>query len=360
MITRSRTSRSTTLFALLFTLLLAPVSAQDATPAATLGIPEIITNAAVVTPAARTNLGWDQQAADSLDVVAKELSITSQVAENAGWDDITPLLKDLKQDGAQLIICHADVYQNVCPEFAAAEGVKVAVIENPGAVSPLVSDIETEAQEVAYLAGVLAGLLTTSGTVGIVTSGEPPTWNYMTVGFAEGLKATNPDANLLYNVIGEGAYDDAAGAKRVTEQQLAAGADIIFGMGDGASFGMIEAIRGFNEKAESKDHPVRFIDVIGDKSADFSDVLLTSVVFDYSGIYKEMITDSAAGTFGKVYTMNIANDGVRLLDLPASVPQDVQDKIEQTRQQIVNGAIKVPAVADADGVDATLKELGYK
>ncbi len=86
----------------------------------------------------------------------------------------------------------------------------VAVIENPDAVSPgLVSDIETQAQEVAYLAGVLAGKETKSGTVGIVVSGEPPTWNYMTVGFAEGLKAANADAKLLYSVIGEAAYDDA-------------------------------------------------------------------------------------------------------------------------------------------------------
>ena len=57
----------------------------------------------------------------------------------------------------------------------------------------------------------------------------------MTVGFAEGLKAVQRQrASLLYSVIGEDAYDDSAGAKRVTEQQLAAGADIIFGMGDGA------------------------------------------------------------------------------------------------------------------------------
>ena len=127
------------------------------------------------------------------------------------------------------------------------------MIENPKAVEPeLVSDIETQAQEVAYLAGVLAGQMTKTGRSAIVVSGEPPTWNYMTVGFAEGLKATNGSAKLLYSVIGEAAYDDSAGAKRVTEQQLAAGADIIFGMGDGASFGMIEAIRDFN-----KDHDGR-------------------------------------------------------------------------------------------------------
>ena len=279
-----------------------------------------VTTVALITPASRTNLGWDQQAADGLEAVAKAMNIRAEIQENAGYDDITPSLKDLKDDGAQLIICHASGYQTTCPEFAAEENVPVAVIENAKAVKPnLVSDIESQAQEVAYLAGVLAGRMTKTGTVGVVVSGEPPTWNYMTVGFAEGLKAANGSAKLLYSVIGDDAYDDSAGAKRVTEQQLAAGADIIFGMGDGASFGMIEAIRDFNK--DHKDAPGRFIDVIGDKHEDYSDVLLTSVLFDFGPTYKAMIEDLKAGTFGKVYTLNVQNGGIKLLDLGDDVPQ---------------------------------------
>ncbi len=314
---------------------------------------------ALVTPASRTNLGWDQQAADGLDAVAGELEIEAKIQENGGYDDITPILKDLKDDGAQLIICHASGYQTTCPEFAAAEGVPVAVIEHPNSVVPnLVSDIETQAQEAAYLAGVLAGRTTKTGTVGVVVSGEPPTWNFMTVGFAEGLKASNGSANLLYSVIGENAYDDSAGAKRVTEQQLAAGADIIFGMGDGASFGMIEAIRDFNE--EHEDAPAKFIDVIGDKSEEYGDVLLTSVLFDFAPTYKQMITDLGAGTFGKVYTLNLQNNGVRLLDLPEDTDQTIKDAVTKAQEEIIAGKIRVSAVADAEGVRAKLQELGYR
>ncbi len=317
-----------------------------------------VTTVAVVTPGAITNLGWDQQAADSLNAVAATLGIEALVAENGGYGDITPILKDLQADGAQLIICHASGYQTTCPDFAAAEGVPVAVVENPGAVTPgLVSDIETQAQEVAYLAGVAAGMSTKTGTVAIVVSGEPPTWNFMTVGFAEGLKASNPEAKLLYSVIGEAAYDDSAGAKRVTEQALAAGADIVFGMGDGASFGMIEAIRDFN--AANPDAPARFIDVIGDKSQDYADVLLTSVVFDYTALYTEMVNDLEAGTFGKTYTMNVANDGVRLLDLPEGTDPALVDAIATAKQDIIDGKIVVSVIGETDPMKARLAELGY-
>ncbi len=331
----------------------APAIAQDATP---VGEPGVST-AAVITPGARTNLGWDQQAADAMDAVAERLGITSIVAENGGYDDITPALGDLADDGAELIVCHASGYQTTCPDFAATNDVYVAVIENPDAVTDNVADIETQAQEVAYLAGVLAGLTTTSGTVGVVVSGEPPTWNYMTVGFAEGLSASNPDASLIYSVIGEAAYDDAAGASRVTEQQLAAGADIIFGMGDGASFGMIEAIRAFNE--ENPETPAWFIDVIGDKSAEYSDVLLTSVLFDYTGIYEQLIVNAGTEEFGQVYTMDVSNGGVRLLDLPDSVAADVQEAVKTAEAEIVDGTLSVSAIGDAEGMQARLAELGY-
>ena len=338
------------------TALAGPIAAQNATPAASPGAGVTVDQIAVVTPASRTNQGWDQQAADAVEAVAEEAGIEAVVAENAGYEDITPILRDLAAGGADLIICHASGYQTVCPEFAAESGVPVAVIENPGAVSPgLVADIETQAQEVAYLAGVLAGEVTETGTVGVVVSGEPPTWNYMTVGFAEGLQAANPDDTMLYSVIGEAAYDDAAGAKRVTEQQLAAGADVIFGMGDGASFGMIQAIEEHN--AQEGATKAWFIDVIGDKKAEHGDVLLSSVLFDYTGIYKQMLDDLANGTFGDVYTMDVKNGGVRLLDLPEDLKQDAKDAVAEAEKAIVDGSITVSAISDAEEMKAKIAEL---
>lgn len=316
-----------------------------------------VTTVGLVTPASRTNQGWDQQAADGIEVVAERLGIEAIVVENGGYGDVKPILQDLADSGAQMIVCHASGYQTTCPEFAADEEIPVVVTENAAAVTEgLVSNFETQAQEVAYLAGYLSGLLTTTGTVAVVVSDEPPTWNFMSVGFAEGLKASRPDARLLYSVIGTAAYDDSAGAKRVTETVLASGADIVFGMGDGATFGMVEAVAAHNEA--NPDGPARFIDVIGDKSATQPrELLLTSVVFDYTGIYEQMIRDLDAGGFGQNYVMNIENGGVRLLALPDDVPQAVKDQVATVQQQIIDGTITVSAIGDAEGVNARLDEL---
>src|SRR5680860_1357834 len=102
---------------------------------------------AIVTPASRTNQGWDQQGVDNLVEVGESLDIEVEVVENAGYDDITPVLNDLAEDGTDLIFCHASGYQTVCPEFAHASGVPVVVIENPGAVADnLIAPSDTHAQ----------------------------------------------------------------------------------------------------------------------------------------------------------------------------------------------------------------------
>lgn len=326
---------------------------EGAAPAEVVG--EAVEQVAVLLPASQTDQGWNQQGADSLlAAAANREGVTVEIAENLGYDDITPVLRDLADRDFDLVICHASGYQTVCPEFAQANGIRVAVVENPGAVSPLVADVESQAQEVAYLAGVLAAEVTETGTVGIVTSGEPPTWNFMTVGFAEGVAATNPDVEVLYGVIGEAAYEDAAGAKRTTESQLAAGADIIFGMGDGASFGMLQAIQEHNAESDTK---AWFIDVIGDKREAFSEVLLTSVLFDYSGIYEQLIADIETGDFGRVYTMDVASGGVRLLDPPPEISAEAQAAVEAAREAILSGEITVSAIADAEEMRMRLKQL---
>ncbi len=317
-----------------------------------------IDRVAIVTPASRSNQGWDQQGVDTLEAVGKAKGLKVDVVENAGYDDITPILDDLKNDGTDLIFCHASGYQTVCPEFAAESEISVVVIENPKAVSPgLVADIETQAQESSFLAGIVSGLETKTGTVAIVVSGQPPTWNYMAAGFAEGLHAVNPEAKLLYQVIGEAAYDDAPNAKRVTESVIAAGADIVFGMGDGASFGMVQAINDHNSQNASG-APVQFIDVIGDKSGtDAGKFLLTSVLFDYTGAYTAMLDGLEHGLFGEVYTMNLENGGVHLLDLGDRVKPETAKAVADYQQQIIAGKVKVSAIPDADGLRKLLDQL---
>ena len=306
-------------------------------------------------PETGTDKGWNEQAKVGLENIGKKYGIKIILAEALGYGDIKPTLRDLVKKKCELIITHASGYQTVAPEVAKETGVKMTTVENHKDITPgLISDIDTDPGPGAYLAGILAGRMTRSNVVGIVVSDEPPTWNRMSAAFAQGLKSTNPDAKLLYSVIGEDAYADAAGAKRNTEDQIAVGADIIFGQGDGASFGMLQAC---SIKKARDGGKVWFIDVIGNKrSIDRADVLLSSLLFNFSVVYDEIIQSIIDGTFGKQHWISVSNGGILLLKPNKAVSQKVKEEIETARSKILSGDINVVDIAVASDLHKYLAE----
>jgi simple sugar transport system substrate-binding protein len=329
------------------------VAGDDA--AAATGGSEVL-KIAVAAPEEGNDFGWNQQGVDGAIAAAAAFGIEIEVADGLGYDDVRPVLRELADDGADLIIAHASGFNTAGPEIAAEFGVPVAIVDNPGAtVAGLVADYTTSPHEGAYLAGFLAAKSSRLGKLGIVVSGEPPSWNSQSAGFADGARSADPGVELLYAVIGPAAYSDAAGANRVTTALIAAGADIIFGQGDGASFGMLEAIE-TNEAADGG--KVLFIDVIGNKSSiDDGGHLLSSVLWDFSGAFERMITDIGAGTFGNTnYDLGLADGSVDLLQTDL-IPADLWAEVQDLKQQILGGSVVVENIADADGVHARMSSV---
>ena len=233
------------------------------------------------------------------------------VAQGLGYGDVRPTMRELATDGASLLIAHASGYNTAAPEIGAEMKVPVAIVDTPNALKAgMVADYTLSGHTGAYLAGRLAGKMTRTKTVGIVVSGEPPSWNSQSAAFAQGVKAENPDVKVRYAVIGPAAYSDAAGGKRVTESVIAAGADIIFGQGNGSSFGMLQAVETTKAADGGK---VMFIDVIGDKTPIDKGHLLSSVVWNITPVYVAMINDLKADTFGtKSYSISLNDDSIKL------------------------------------------------
>lgn len=310
---------------------------------------------AVLVPEAGTDFGWNQQGVDAARAVAEKYGLEFMPAEGLGYGDVHPTLRELAGEGASLMIAHASGYNTAAPEVAAETGVPVAIVDRPDALQAgLVADYTVSGHEGAYLAGMLAAKMSHTGKVGIVTSGEPPSWNSQSAAFAQGVQATNADVKIFYAVIGPAAYSDAAGGKRVTEQVIAAGADIIFGQGDGSSFGMLEAVE--NSKA-TDGGDVWFIDVIGDKTSIDKGHLLSSVVWNLVPVYSQMVEDLMADTFGTHgYAIGLKDDSVQLLKT-SHIPEDVWNEVMAVRQQIVDGTLTVEPVWDADGVHALMTSV---
>jgi basic membrane protein A len=311
-----------------------------------------VTSLAIMVPEQGTDYGWNQQGVEAARIVAELYGLDFLPAEGLGYGDVRPTLRELAEEGASLIIAHAAGYNTAAPEIAQETGVPVATVDRPDNIVPgLVADYTLHGHEGAFLAGHMAALMTRTGTVGIVVSGEPPSWNSQSASFAEGVRHANPDVNIIYAVIGPAAYADAAGGRRVTESVIAAGADIVFGQGNGSSFGMIEAVETTPATDGGK---VWFIDVIGDKSALDRGHLLSSVLWNMVPVYSAMIEDLRNGAFGtRGYAIGLADDSVQLLRTP-HIPDDVWAAVMQVREQIVSGEITVRLVTDAREVRALM------
>ena len=310
---------------------------------------------AVLVPEQGTDYGWNQQGVDAARAVGEAMGLEVIAAEGLGYGDVRPTLRELAAEGADLMIAHASGYNSAAPEVANDTKVAVAIVDDPGAATPgLVADYTVSGHQGAYLAGMLAAQLSRTGTLGIVVSGEPPSWNSQSAGFAMGARAANADVSLVYAVIGPAAYADAAGGKRVTEAVIAAGADIVFGQGDGSTFGMLQAVETVPATDGGK---VLFIDVIGDKTEIDKGHLLSSVVWNLVPVYTAMVEDLKSGAFGTVnYAIQLADDSVQLLRT-AHISDEMWSGLMDTRAKIVAGEIEVPAIWEATDVRAMMSSV---
>jgi basic membrane protein A and related proteins len=313
---------------------------------------------AVLIPEEPTDYGWNQQGFDAAKAVAAKYNLQFLPASGLGYGDVRPTLRELANDGASLMIAHASGYNTAAPEIGAETKVPVAVVDKPSASKPgTVADYTPSGHEGAYLAGRLAAKMTKTGTVGIVVSAEPLTFLSQAAAFAQGVKAEKADTKIIYAVVGPAAYADAAGGRRVTETVIGAGADIIFGEGDGSSFGMLQATE---TTKTPKGDPVWFIDNIGDKSKIDKGTLLSGVVWNLVPVYTAMVEDLKADRFGThPYKMGLADGSVELLH-SKHIPDGVWAQISDIRKDIISGKIKIEPIYDAQKVRAMMTSVDAK
>ncbi len=304
-----------------------------------------IASFAIVTPEKGSDYGWNQQSIEAAQKIATDRGIKVNVADNSGYEDVTPVLRELATADEDFIIAQASGYNTAAPDVSLQTEVPSLIWDNPEAAEPgLVANAEAQGQGGGYLAGVLAAETSKSGTLGIVISADDTNWNRMAGGFVKGAQSVNPDIKIRLAQIGQAGYADTAGGKRVTEQVIADGADVIFGMGDGSSFGMIQAV----EAADG----VMFIDVIGDKTKiDKQGILLSSVLWNFDVLFNQAIDDVEAGTFGETnYALDLENKGISLLQTD-QIEDAAWQEVQKANDAIVAGDVELPETTKKSQVE---------
>lgn len=314
-----------------------------------------VTQFAIVTPEKESDYGWNQQGIWGAIAAAEELGIELDDNSNVGYDNTETILTQVAEAGNDLIIAHASGFNTAGHRVGVSTGVPTLVVDfdknEPGKVATVIS----QAQEGAYLAGVAAAHKTETKTVGIVASAEDLNWFLMAGGFAQGVYSVDPTINVVIAYVGPAGYGDSAGGTNVTNQVIAAGADVIMGMGDGATMGYLQAI-----ESATTDYPINYIATIGDVTEIAKDpsLVLTSVLWNFKDTYVQAIKDIEAGTFGTTtYELTVDNGGLSLQETE-SLSGDIAEAVEQAKAGMSDGSVTVERTTDKDMVQAIIDAKG--
>lgn len=208
-----------------------------------------------------------------------------------------------------------------------------------------VASIMFKEQEGAFLAGVAAAKMTKTGKIGFVGGGDIPVINRFEAGFVEGAKAVNPDIEIQRKYTG--VFDKADLGKMTANSMYSSGIDIIFHAAGATGNGV------FSEaKERKKKDPNANVWVIGvdadqyeeGKVDDKTNVTLTSMLKGVNTAVVDISNRAKNGDFpgGETLTYGLAEDGVKLADSRGAIPEDVQKVIDEYKEKIAKGEIKVP------------------
>jgi basic membrane protein A len=243
--------------------------------------------------------------------------------------------------GYALVIGHGFEFQDaaarVGPEFPKT----IYITTGGGTVGANVAAMSFSFGEPSYLAGIVAGSVTKTGTIGCIGGTELPPVKAAFEAFTAGAKSVNRNVKVLVAYVGN--WDDAGAAKEQALAQLGRGADVIFQDADAAGLGAFQAVR------ES-----RHAYIIGsnaDQSAVAPEVTLGSVVIDVPHAFMVVAREVHSGQFKpRIVKLGMQLDVVRWTVNPAlaaKIPGAASHAVDSVRAQMLAGKFVLPAPTHA-------------
>jgi basic membrane lipoprotein Med (substrate-binding protein (PBP1-ABC) superfamily) len=249
-----------------------------------------------------------------------------------------------------LVFAHGFEYQDAAIRAGELYPDMTIVVSGGGRVAENVVPLIFTLEEATYLAGMLAGGMTSSDTVGMVGGVAIPPARGTFLAFEAGARAANPDVVVLEAFIGS--WDDVAAAKEATVAQLGRGADVVIHNTDAASFGVFNAVREAREEGST----VWAIGMNRDQNDVAPDVIIASAVIRIPEAFLEVAGIYLDGGLGgaPVYARK-SDDVIELVvnpELADQVPAELTAAIDSAAVAIAEGRLDVPRIRFVEGEEA--------
>lgn len=245
-------------------------------------------------------------------------------------------LRQLAEDGANPIVmtgfAFGDVLNTVAPDYP---DTKFAIIDMV-VDQPNVKSVVFNEHEGSYLVGMLAAMASKSGTVGFIGGMDIPLIRKFGCGYAQGVKAVNPDATVILNMTGTtpAAWNDPVKGAELAKAQKSQGADVIYAAAGGTGVGVLQA---------AADEGILSIGVDSNQNYLHPGSVLTSMLKRVDNAVYEAFKEGENLTPG-FNVMGLANGGVGYAmdeNNAALVTAEMQAKVDEAAAAIAAGTLTV-------------------
>jgi len=268
----------------------------------------------------------------------KETGIAFREFEIQNESQREQAMRNQARKGATIIVAvgfsQAAAVAKVAKEFPKVEFTLIDdVVDLPNVQSVLFKE-----HEGSFLVGVLAGLASKTGKVGFVGGMDIPLIRKFECGYAQGVKYAKPDAQVFENMTGTtpAAWNDPTKGGELAKSQFDRGADVVYAAAGGTGVGVYQA---------AKDNGKLAIGVDSNQNYLQPGTMLTSMLKRVDLAVYNAFKAAKDGTWKPgVSSLGLAEDGVgwALDDNNKSlISADMKAKVDQARQDIVSGKIKV-------------------
>ena len=267
---------------------------------------------------------------------AKDTSGTYKEIEVQAEAQREQAIRRLAEAGANPIVMTgfavADALNAVAPDFP---DTKFAIIDMV-VDQPNVKSVVFNEHEGSYLVGMMAGLASKTGTVGFVGGMDVPLIRKFGCGYAQGVKAVNPDATIVISMTGTtpAAWNDPVKGAELAKAQKAQGADVIYAAAGGTGIGVLQA---------AADEGILSIGVDKNQNHLHPNQVLTSMLKRVDNAVYEAFVEGVDLKPG-INVMGLANDGVGYAmdeNNASLVTPEMQAAVDAAAEKIKSGELVV-------------------
>jgi len=286
---------------------------------------------ALLTPGPISDQSWNGGAYQGLMRIRDSLGAEVSHVQTRTPADFEENFREYGSRGFDLVFGHGfefqDAARRVAPDFPATTYVTTSGNTSGANIAGILFSFS----DASYLAGILAGSMSRSGTVGVIGGTELPPVKESFEAFARGVRSVRPNAQVLTAFIGN--WDDVSAGKEQALAQIGRGADVIFQNADAAGLGVFQAAR--------ERQRVYVIGSNADQNGVAPQVTLGSVVIDLPRAFLAVASEVKAGNFQpRVVAFDAKSDVVRLVLNPAiidRIPPATRAKIDSVSERIHAG-----------------------